>query len=323
MTNTTNPSHPAFYLRVIKKYWYLPLIAAILSAGVSYAASKRLIKKQYGAHAVLQVRAHGVGQDANTYSVLMTTGPVLTAAYNALPVQLQKQAKASLFQATCSPDQTTDRFVTCYTTSHNPARSAQIINDLVDTFVSGLESTQKSQLYPQLRSLQLQAKQAQASMAAVQRQIEAKAASVQQLNTQSGVTGRSLQINTRATTNLFNQYQIKSLQSQLAQAQSNLNQLNSEASIASGNVLTIVKAQQVRLSKQVATLQAQLKSRFAAAQAQTAAQSAAAAKKVALPKRADSGKDCGSECGEGQISSCPLSAFVFAGAGGAGPVGPQ
>lgn len=286
MAHGTDPSHPAFYLRVIRKWWYLPLIFAVLAMMVSYVASKRMIKKEYGAHVVLQVHAKGAGNDANSYSILMTTGPAMTAAYDALPAKLQKQAKASLYQTTCSPDQLTARFVTCYTTSHNPKRSAVIVNTLANTFVAGLVKNQKSILYPQLKSLQTQEQQQRATIASLQRQIEAKAASLKQVNTQVGTTSSRTSPTDRTQTDLFNKFQIKSLQSQIAQAQNNLNQLTYEESIATGHVLDVVKTQEARLRTMIATLQARLKQKYANVQQQIASQNAASQAKAASQTQA-------------------------------------
>lgn len=281
MKHNTDPSHPAFYARILRKWWYVPIIFAVISAAVSYEATKKFIKKEYGAHVTLQVRAHGAGQDAGIYATLMTTGPVLTAAYNSLPPNIQKQSKASFNALSCSPDAITNRFITCNTTSHNPTRAPIILNDFATSFVSGLAKAQKSQLVPALRLVQSQEQQQQAALAGLQSQIVAKAAAEQLANGQVAQNRRGLAAATKGTKDLFAQYQIKSLETQLAQNKASLNQLSYQQGIASGHVLDIIKAQEAKLAPLVASEQTQLQQKFAAVQQQVAAQNSAAAQKVA------------------------------------------
>ena len=47
-------SHAHTYLRVLRRWWWLPILLGVISAGVTYAGTKALIKPEYGASVTIR-----------------------------------------------------------------------------------------------------------------------------------------------------------------------------------------------------------------------------------------------------------------------------
>lgn len=72
------------YLRVLKRWWWLPVLFAVLSAGITYAGTKALIKPEYGATVQLQLQSTSGSSsastinDANAAAINMTGASVIS-----------------------------------------------------------------------------------------------------------------------------------------------------------------------------------------------------------------------------------------------------
>jgi capsular exopolysaccharide synthesis family protein len=87
MNNLATNAQSNVYLQALKRWWWLPVLFALLSAGLTFAGTKVLLKPQYGANTTLQVQqlttvtALQLPTDANAVSTLMTSKQVLDYAY--------------------------------------------------------------------------------------------------------------------------------------------------------------------------------------------------------------------------------------------------
>ena len=168
---TQTPNHSSAstaYLRVLRKWWWLPVLFGLLSAGVTYAGSLKLIKPEYGATLTLEVVPPGstpLNQnpaDANAAAAEMTQGTIKNLAWYSLtgydvqganipswlhqtcpPPGTQSKVSANCVgasdykamwkQVSCLAD-TSDRFVTCTTTSRNYLVPPSVLGALASTF---------------------------------------------------------------------------------------------------------------------------------------------------------------------------------------------
>ncbi len=127
------------YLNVFRRWWWLPVLLAVLSAGLTYAGTKALIKPQYGATIQLQIQPTDVGAtnnqvvDANAAATLMTSGTVLNLAAHHL-TGVAATDTGALYRTSCIAD-SADRFVSCSTTSRNYLVPAMVLNTLAHTFI--------------------------------------------------------------------------------------------------------------------------------------------------------------------------------------------
>lgn len=130
------------YVRVLRRWWWLPVVFMILSGGLTYVGTEMFIPKDYGSSVLIQIQPTTVGtvsagiMDANTAAIDITSGSMIAAAQSAVshcaPVNDPKCAalldwKALHRRLTCSAD-ATDRFVTCATTSRNYLVPPSVLN---------------------------------------------------------------------------------------------------------------------------------------------------------------------------------------------------
>ncbi len=138
MNNISSNQQANVYLTVLKRWWWLPVLFALFSGGLTYAGTKELMKAEYGATVILQVQplVSGVTTsniiDANTVATLLTSSKVQQQTYKSLSGPALVDRKA-LFRTACSAD-STDRFVTCTTTSRYYKAAASVLNTLASAF---------------------------------------------------------------------------------------------------------------------------------------------------------------------------------------------
>src|SRR4051795_2905633 len=88
MISFTFNEQAATYLRLIRQWWWLPVLFGILSGVFTYAGTKTLMHPVYASHLKLQVVStsgsqNTGGADANTDAILMMTVPVKRQAAEA------------------------------------------------------------------------------------------------------------------------------------------------------------------------------------------------------------------------------------------------
>jgi capsular exopolysaccharide synthesis family protein len=194
MQSITAGAHAHSYLRVLRRWWWLPILLGAVSAGVTYAGTKALIKPEYGGSVQVGIQQSTSGPitqgfiDADTASVLMTGSVVrgLTQdvidcnASRALPSACLKASEGllgrkyrkpsrvdfgvgiqpadvttaaldprALGASSCSPD-STDKFVTCSTTSRNYLVPASVMNILSAVFIAWDKQRAQAFYQPQL-----------------------------------------------------------------------------------------------------------------------------------------------------------------------------
>jgi capsular exopolysaccharide synthesis family protein len=87
MNSLATSAQSNVYLQALKRWWWLPVLFALLSASLAFAGTKILLKPQYGANTTIQVQqlttvtALQLPTDANAVSTLMTSKQVLDYAY--------------------------------------------------------------------------------------------------------------------------------------------------------------------------------------------------------------------------------------------------
>ncbi|MDQ2741574.1 MAG: polysaccharide biosynthesis tyrosine autokinase [Chloroflexota bacterium] len=211
MTPSTS-DQATVYLRLLRKWWWLPSLFGLFSCLAVYGATSAFIKPQYGAAVTLEVVTPGnVPQsspsDANSDATLLTTTPVLAKAFIHLGPRGRLDPK-SLFRATCTAD-STDRFVTCQTKSRYPRSASGSLNHLARVFININRTLQEAQFRPSLDSLAVQERQLRSEIVSLQSQA-------------AGLDGTYQTIT--------DQYRLTALQSQISQDQSSLSQLTVQES---------------------------------------------------------------------------------------------
>ncbi|HEV3309627.1 MAG TPA: hypothetical protein VG815_03815, partial [Chloroflexota bacterium] len=190
MQNITATAQAHTYVRVLRRWWWLPVMFAVLSAGVTYAGTSYLIKPEYGATVSLLVQQPTSGTltaspvDANEVALDMVSRSVLDLTWNTIlgchgvyacpnwllatgpqggnggsggggpgsrhrthhrsrgttsapafpKLKLASNDYKALWQRTACAADTTDRFVTCTTTSQNYLVPPLILNRLAAVF---------------------------------------------------------------------------------------------------------------------------------------------------------------------------------------------
>lgn len=221
MTNSGSREQAAVYLRVLRRWGWLPILFGLVSAGIAYQGTKVLMKPVYGADTTLQVTPGSgstsgrSGNDANTDSVLMTTQPVIDIAYKLLGTKANRYSGA-LYAASCNAD-ANDQFITCSTTSPDYRAAAAALNALAQAFVKYNSTAQGSHYVPVLSGLQQQENQISSEVSALENTLHALQRQVS--NVPAG-----------QKPNLSIQYQITATQSQLTQDHASLSTLKVQES---------------------------------------------------------------------------------------------
>jgi polysaccharide biosynthesis transport protein len=223
MTNVVRSEQAAVYLRLITRWWWIPVLFGLFSTGLTYAASRALTKPLYTSSTTLEVSSPYAGSsyssganDANSDAVLMTTGPVFQEAVKHLDAAARRDPSA-LGSIRCSAD-ANNVFITCSASSHDPAAAAGALNTLTRTFIAVNQAQQNAQYRPSLTGLQTQEKQVRAEIAGLR----------QRLTTALSVPNPST----------VQQYRVTALQSQISQDQGSLSQLTVQESSIRQQILS-------------------------------------------------------------------------------------
>lgn len=221
----------ATYMRIVVRWWWLPLVFAIVSGSIMHvaAAQSKVIPVYYGA-ITLQVSNPGGARppnDASTYAVLMTTSPVENLASQTLHSTNGADRVAVLSAiggAACSSD-ANDVFITCRTESTNARAIAPALDHLAATFISYEQRQQNNQYGSSLASLRQQEKQLKTEISALQQRLA---------GVQSG-----------QNPSLTDQYRATAIQSQITEDQTSLSQLAVQESTVRQALSTSVASMQV------------------------------------------------------------------------------
>jgi succinoglycan biosynthesis transport protein ExoP len=223
MTNVVRSEQAAVYLRLITRWWWIPVLFGLFSTGLTYAASRALTKPLYTSSTTLEVSSPYAGSsyssganDANSDAVLMTTGPVFDQALKHLDAAARRDPSA-LGSIRCTAD-TNNVFITCSAASRDPAAAAGALNTLTRTFIEVNQAQQNAQYRPSLTGLQTQEKQVRAEIAGLR----------QRLTTALSVANPST----------VQQYRVTALQSQISQDQGSLSQLTVQESSIRQQILS-------------------------------------------------------------------------------------
>lgn len=209
MNNFAHTDQATIYLRILTRWWWIPVLFGLFSCGVTYGGTKLLMKPVYSASMELEVASPNAGfgsssgNDANSAATLMTTGRVVSVAAKKLDA-LGRRDPSALSAASCSAD-ANNLFVFCSTTSHDYRAAASALNTLGQTFLKVNGTAQRAQYEPNLRLLHQQEQQLKSDIS----------------NLRGQLTG--LQSSTNPSTG--NEYQITALQSQISQDNQSLTQL--------------------------------------------------------------------------------------------------
>jgi capsular exopolysaccharide synthesis family protein len=203
----SRPDRTANYLRPILRWWWIPVLFAMLSGVAVYAGSRHFMKPVYGAKVTLQVSTSlpgsgsGGSTDAISDATLITTAPVLR---HAASMTARGGEKRAIEAASCVAGGN-DVFIVCKTQSPNYKAAYRGLNLLAQTFIAVNQKTQQEAYGPTLSSLSTQIKQLE-----------------KEINILHGDLGPLLR-NNKPTGQ--QEYQITALQSQIAQEQSSLSPL--------------------------------------------------------------------------------------------------
>lgn len=206
----------AVYLRLLKRWWWLPVLFGQLSAGFTYLATEALMKPVYGSSVTIQViSGNGSGQsysanDASSDALLLTTRPVIEEASKHLSAPARRDP-AALGSIACTAD-ATNRFVTCTIQGSDDVADATALNDLIQTFITYNLKIQQAQYRPNLLDIIQQEQQLKGEISQYEKRL-------------SGLTGTP-------NPGLGDQYQATLLQSQLTQDRTSLAQLTLQESSA-------------------------------------------------------------------------------------------
>lgn len=158
MQNIATGAQTNMYVNVLKRWWWLPLLFGLFSAGATYVGTKELMKPEYGASTTLQVQSlsttapQNLPTDANAIATLMTTGNVQAYVAPFLKTPPASRDPRALYRVSCAAD-AFDRFVTCTTTSRYPLAAAVVVNTLARKFITYYQNLTATSFSGQLKGL--------------------------------------------------------------------------------------------------------------------------------------------------------------------------
>ena len=148
MQNVAAVASSNAYIRVLRKWWWLPVVLAIVSGIVTYAGTEALVPPEYGSSTTLQwqslqpgtpgstvLTASGIATDMTSRVVEAQAWKAIHTCPNHICPPAAQDPNALTHRTSCLPD-TTNQFVTCTTTSRNMHVPPSILNSLANVFIT-------------------------------------------------------------------------------------------------------------------------------------------------------------------------------------------
>jgi capsular exopolysaccharide synthesis family protein len=151
----------ARYVSLFRSRWWMIVLATVLCAGVAYAVSTHVLKKQYTATSTFEVNipapqagisANNMPAEVATDAQLVTSFPVAERTVAVLHLGPDLTPSSLLGHTSCTPADLAQTF-TCTFTYSSPQLAAHILSTLGQVAIKTNENNQTKQLGPLLKQV--------------------------------------------------------------------------------------------------------------------------------------------------------------------------